>query len=92
MKPLSVIAIGLIIVLVDIPVRGFDVVTDIIGWLASPDVKPCRADPVCGQRSSSRHGEPTMLTRPIQEHASPARNLNPPWVSGPSWNVEDGGY
>ena len=34
MKPLSVIAIGLIIVLVDIPVRGFDVVTDIIGWLA----------------------------------------------------------
>lgn len=34
MKPLSVIAIGLIIVLVDVPVRGFDVVTDIIGWLA----------------------------------------------------------
>lgn len=33
-----------------------------------------------------------MLTGPSQQHASPVCNLNPPWVSGPSWNVEDGGY
>ncbi len=34
MKPLAVIAVGLILVVVDIRYGGFDVLTDVLGWLA----------------------------------------------------------